>query len=77
MIKNPNFKYTILLLLANIMLWSSFIAKGGNPLPLTITANDYDVNCNHPYAMDEFYTCLLYTSPSPRDGLLSRMPSSA
>ena len=22
-------------------------------------------------------TCLLYTSPSPRDGLLSRMPSSA
>ena len=24
-----------------------------------------------------FYTCLLYTSPSPRDGLLSRMPSSA
>ena len=25
----------------------------------------------------EEYTCLLYTSPSPRDGLLSRMPSSA
>ena len=24
-----------------------------------------------------FYICLLYTSPSPRDGLLSRMPSSA
>src|SRR5680860_1677674 len=23
------------------------------------------------------YFCLLYTSPSPRDGLLSRMPSSA
>ena len=23
------------------------------------------------------YGCLLYTSPSPRDGLLSRMPSSA
>ena len=27
---------------------------------------------NYPYG-----TCLLYTSPSPRDGLLSRMPSSA
>ena len=27
--------------------------------------------------MQETYTCLLYTSPSPRDGLLSRMPSSA
>ena len=25
----------------------------------------------------KIYTCLLYTSPSPRDGLLSRMPSSA
>ena len=25
----------------------------------------------------QFYDCLLYTSPSPRDGLLSRMPSSA
>ena len=33
------------------------------------------------YAMGEsekrIGTCLLYTSPSPRDGLLSRMPSSA
>src|SRR5680860_564226 len=27
--------------------------------------------------MREHSTCLLYTSPSPRDGLLSRMPSSA
>ena len=25
----------------------------------------------------KYFTCLLYTSPSPRDGLLSRMPSSA
>ena len=25
----------------------------------------------------KYYICLLYTSPSPRDGLLSRMPSSA
>ena len=25
----------------------------------------------------DVYICLLYTSPSPRDGLLSRMPSSA
>ena len=27
--------------------------------------------------MKELKTCLLYTSPSPRYGLLSRMPSSA
>ena len=26
---------------------------------------------------EEVVSCLLYTSPSPRDGLLSRMPSSA
>ena len=29
------------------------------------------------YEDDILETCLLYTSPSPRDGLLSRMPSSA
>ena len=28
-------------------------------------------------ALKLFDDCLLYTSPSPRDGLLSRMPSSA
>ena len=27
--------------------------------------------------LDQSDDCLLYTSPSPRDGLLSRMPSSA
>ena len=27
--------------------------------------------------LDDYRPCLLYTSPSPRDGLLSRMPSSA
>ena len=29
------------------------------------------------YITNYTYGCLLYTSPSPRDGLLSRMPSSA
>ena len=29
------------------------------------------------FTNDEFYDCLLYTSPSPRDATLSRMPSSA
>ena len=28
-------------------------------------------------SVTQIYNCLLYTSPSPRDGLLSRMPSSA
>ena len=29
------------------------------------------------YGTGTYIVCLLYTSPSPRDGLLSRMPSSA
>ena len=28
-------------------------------------------------SVERYLSCLLYTSPSPRDGLLSRMPSSA
>ena len=32
---------------------------------------------NAPEEKERGITCLLYTSPSPRDGLLSRMPSSA
>ena len=32
---------------------------------------------NEGVLVDQVKDCLLYTSPSPRDGLLSRMPSSA
>ena len=39
-------------------------------LTMTITKDVYISNC-------VLNVCLLYTSPSPRDGLLSRMPSSA
>eukprot|EP01016_Furgasonia_blochmanni_P042638 TRINITY_DN5677_c0_g1_i2.p2 TRINITY_DN5677_c0_g1~~TRINITY_DN5677_c0_g1_i2.p2 ORF type:complete len:171 (+),score=15.52 TRINITY_DN5677_c0_g1_i2:380-892(+) len=35
------------------------------------------INTVHNTALVNTSTCLLYTSPSPRDGLLSRMPSSA
>ena len=48
---------------------------GAGPLePLLRTPGVTDVLVNGP---DRVYLCLLYTSPSPRDGLLSRMPSSA
>ena len=40
--------------------------------PWTETGFYYDFD-----SPDPFTDCLLYTSPSPRDGLLSRMPSSA
>ena len=32
---------------------------------------------SEPFLDMDLNICLLYTSPSPRDGLLSRMPSSA
>ena len=35
---------------------------------------DFDRQLNE---ISQLENCLLYTSPSPRDGLLSRMPSSA
>ena len=37
----------------------------------------YGEKLTNPDVMECIRTCLLYTSPSPRDGLLSRMPSSA
>ena len=37
----------------------------------------YVVNRLHAEPGEKPNPCLLYTSPSPRDGLLSRMPSSA
>ena len=38
---------------------------------------DGDVRAHAQIGDRIFVGCLLYTSPSPRDGLLSRMPSSA
>ena len=42
-----------------------------------ITAPEYDVEALQDIAKQHEFTCLLYTSPSPRDATLSRMPSSA
>ena len=43
-----------------------------------IAALAYQANHNATLnAMDQYKSCLLYTSPSPRDGATSRMPSSA
>ena len=41
------------------------------------SATDKEVAEKLGISMDEFYNCLLYTSPSPRDRTRSRMPSSA
>ena len=44
---------------------------------VSIPDDKYDVLESMVEKLDDMETCLLYTSPSPRDGLLSRMPSSA
>ena len=49
---------------------------------IKVAATGYrTVTDSHPHSVTKTYelpyNCLLYTSPSPRDGLLSRMPSSA
>ena len=44
---------------------------------LTSDVNFYDLAIAYDENGNITRTCLLYTSPSPRDGLLSRMPSSA
>ena len=48
------------------------VATTGQKLKIDILGKMYDATI-----LDESPYCLLYTSPSPRDGLLSRMPSSA
>ena len=48
--------------------WSQFHNPKNISMALAIEASEL---------MDIFKCCLLYTSPSPRDATLSRMPSSA
>ena len=48
-----------------------------NPKDGTVTKDIEQAVKNSKSGQVRYKTCLLYTSPSPRDGLLSRMPSSA
>jgi len=60
---------------------SFLIAPGDSADPCAdgILLAEYDIAFNTGVAaiLEEAYTCLLYTSPSPRDRTRSRMPSSA
>ena len=51
------------------------IVIGGGPAGYVAAIRCAQLGLNT--ACIEQWICLLYTSPSPRDGLLSRMPSSA
>ena len=46
-------------------------------LKASIVAKENAIVCGTEFAVHTFKACLLYTSPSPRDGSISRMPSSA
>ena len=46
-------------------------------IELGVTGGEEDGVDNTDIDSSKLYTCLLYTSPSPRDGTSSRMPSSA
>ena len=61
----------------------SWFGGGADLTPTLSDKEAVDLFHNHmkdacsDYKKDAYEDCLLYTSPSPRDGLLSRMPSSA
>ena len=58
-----------------------FVANGAKVMILDINDDNAKAICDELGDENVKYVntniCLLYTSPSPRDGLLSRMPSSA
>ena len=51
-------------------------SEGQNKVILTDNAATF-TELDYYFQYSTTQACLLYTSPSPRDGLLSRMPSSA
>ena len=74
---------TPLVLVAALLLFSPLAAEAQNTtkkkLKVAVPPFTFESIVIHSGAEGEFNPtgCLLYTSPSPRDGLLSRMPSSA
>ena len=59
-----------------------WLSKSNNPdrklkYTLQIIEDDTSKVGVNTHLTNKIVSCLLYTSPSPRDGLLSRMPSSA
>ena len=51
--------------------------KTGEQKEVAMSIYDWDQWKEDNPDWERYFTCLLYTSPSPRDATLSRMPSSA
>ena len=66
-----------------IAMTTGYSAQTEGALLCIEAASDWALTCVDELAVADSHVlidygaCLLYTSPSPRDGLLSRMPSSA
>src|SRR5665647_2131475 len=60
--------------LQNLCTWCPRICRSKQNSCLPRSLDQRLIPCHQFFHL---YPCLLYTSPSPRDGLLSRMPSSA
>ena len=78
------FKKTILTVLASLLVIGNVYAdkikigtEGAYPPWNSKDASGNLIGFEVELAQELCTICLLYTSPSPRDGLLSRMPSSA
>ena len=69
--------HSIVIITSNMFLRKTFLSLILTSLSWTATAQDTDTIPNIFIEKAKSSDCLLYTSPSPRDGLLSRMPSSA
>ena len=64
-------------IVALLVVWISQTFLQLTLLPIIMVGQNVLGRKSELQAEEQFNTCLLYTSPSPRDGLLSRMPSSA
>ena len=56
--------------------WKTDLPAKGASSPIVV-GDKVIVTCSGGNDQEQLYTCLLYTSPSPRDRQKSRMPSSA
>ena len=74
---------SLLIRLSNIETWGMLFYRGAIPFVVVLIGTLFFYKKNFLKAVFRvgypgiFYTCLLYTSPSPRDRQKSRMPSSA
>ena len=63
--------------ISNLYDWGMKEAAKGGHVEIVKLCKEWGATDFNRVMEEAAWNCLLYTSPSPRDGLLSRMPSSA